>query len=83
MDKGSLRGSIFALAASSLGSGVLAMPYVLTEVGWLLGILLIINGAVAAIWSLIMIAKTAIKTEAKNLSELALKTGGVKLERFL
>lgn len=44
--KGSLRGSIFALCASAIGSGVLSLPYVLALNGWVLGFIFIITGAI-------------------------------------
>lgn len=56
LEKGSLRGSVFSLCASAIGSGVLALPNVLATSGWILGVLLIINGAIAATASLFMIA---------------------------
>lgn len=45
LGKGSLRGSIFALCASAIGSGVLSLPYVLGLNGWLLGVIFITVGA--------------------------------------
>jgi hypothetical protein len=45
LEKGSLRGSIFALCASAIGSGVLSLPYVLRLNGWVLGLIFIIVGA--------------------------------------
>lgn len=44
LDKGSLRGSIFALCASAIGSGVLSLPFVLALCGWALGFILILVG---------------------------------------
>jgi hypothetical protein len=45
LEKGSLRGSIFALCASAIGSGVLSLPYVLRLNGWVLGVIFILVGA--------------------------------------
>ena len=83
LDKGSLRGSIFALCASAIGSGVLSLPYVLGLNGWVMGLVFIIVGAIAAGWSLFMIAESAIRAKVKNLSKLTNYVGGKKLERFL
>ena len=83
LDKGSLRGSIFSLCASAIGSGVLSLPYVLGLNGWVLGLCFILVGAFAAAWSLFMIAESAIKAKVKNLSKLTNFVGGIKLERFL
>ena len=83
LDKGSLRGSIFALSATAIGSGVLSLPYVLGLNGWVLGLFFLLVGAFAAAWSLFMIAESAIKANVKNLSMLSNLVGGKKLERFL
>ena len=83
LNKGSLRGSIFSLCASAIGSGVLSLPYVLNLCGWMLGIILITAGAIAACWSLYLIAESAIKVKAANFSSLAQKVGGNKLEKLL
>ena len=83
MEKGSLRGSVFSLCASALGSGVLALPSVLAKIGWVFGLLLILNGAFAAITSLTMIAKSSIKIGVRNFSKLARSTGGKFLEDLL
>ena len=66
-----MRGSIFALCAAAIGSGVLSLPYVLGLNGWVLGLVLIIVGAFAAGWSLNMIAESAIRANVKNLSKLS------------
>ena len=52
LGKGSLRGSIFALCASAIGSGVLSLPYVLRLNGWVMGLLLILIGGFGNIDSL-------------------------------
>lgn len=68
LNKGSLRGSILALCASAIGSGVLSLPFVLKNSGWFIGLMLIIIGAIAACWSLLMIAEAGIKVKASNYS---------------
>jgi amino acid permease len=83
LDKGSLRGSIFSLCASAIGSGVLSLPYILALNGWVIGILLICLGGFAAIWSLFLIAEGAIQAKVKNFSQLANKAGGNFLEKVL
>jgi amino acid permease len=83
LEKGSLRGSIFALSASAIGSGVLSLPYVLGLNGWVLGLVFILVGALSAGWSLYMIAESAIKAKVENLSKLSYLVGGKKLEKFL
>lgn len=48
MDRGSIRGSMFALSAAAIGAGVLNLPYVLAMNGFVIGILFIIIGAFAS-----------------------------------
>ncbi|CDW79264.1 UNKNOWN [Stylonychia lemnae] len=83
LEKGSLRGSIFSLCASAIGSGVLSLPYVLALNGWALGFILILVSAFSACWSLFMIADSAIKANVNNFSKLTNFVGGKKLELFL
>jgi len=83
LDKGSLRGSIFALCASAIGSGVLSLPFVLKLCGMGLGILFICIGAIAACWSMYLIIDASMIAKVKNYSQLANKAGGLKLERLL
>tara|TARA_B110000285_G_C15076774_1_gene591202 strand:- start:1137 stop:1352 length:216 start_codon:yes stop_codon:yes gene_type:complete len=48
LGKGSIRGSIFALCASAIGSGVLSLPYVLALCGYVAGVVFMTLGAIAA-----------------------------------
>mmetsp|Transcript_17228 Transcript_17228/g.16443 ORF Transcript_17228/g.16443 Transcript_17228/m.16443 type:complete len:147 (-) Transcript_17228:941-1381(-) len=79
LEKGSVRGSIFALCAAAIGSGVLNLPYVLALCGWVNGTFLILLGAVAAIWSLHLLIDAAMLCRAPNMSSLARAAGGRKL----
>jgi hypothetical protein len=81
--KGSLRGSIFSLCASAIGSGVLSLPYVLALNGWLLGMFFIMIGAVSSWWSNKILARLAIQENLPNLSKLTDKAGGPILTKFL
>lgn len=83
MAKGSLRGSIFALCAAAIGSGVLSLPYVLALCGWVLGICFILTGATAALWSNKILASMAVQEDLPNLSRLVNKAGGPILEKSL
>jgi len=83
MDKGSLRGSIFALCSSAIGSGVMTLPYVLKQSGLAVGLGLITLGAIAALWSLNMIIETSVKHGIKNFTDLAQKSGGRGFRIFL
>lgn len=83
LGKGSLRGSIFALCASAIGSGVLSLPYVLGLCGWGLGIIFMMTGALAAEISLRMLAHLAVTHQMPNYSSIAIKAGGQKLNLLL
>ena len=83
LDKGSLRGSIFALCASAIGSGVLSLPYVLKLCGYGMGIFLMLLGAFAAKWSLSLLAHVAVDHGLANYSKICLKAGGKKLNLLL
>ena len=74
---------MFALCASAIGSGVLALPQVLAKTGWVIGLLLIMNGAIAAVASLRMIVTASLQMRVKNFSMLAKKSGGSFLEALL
>lgn len=83
LGKGSLRGSIFSLCASAIGSGVLSLPYVLKLSGYAFGIIFMILGAVAAQVSLRMLAGLACDHQLPNYSSIAIKAGGQKLNAIL
>ena len=80
---GSIRGSIFSLCACAIGSGVLALPYVFRLSGYVLGIIFILIGAVAAVWSLKIIAYVAVENNINSFSVMANKAGGAVLEKSL
>lgn len=83
VEAGSVRGSIFSLCACAIGSGVLSLPYVLALNGYVLGLVFILTGAIAAIWSNDILAKLASDLNMRNLSSLATAAGGKTLERTL
>lgn len=83
LNKGSVRGSIFALCASAIGSGVLSLPYVLGLCGWGLGIIFMMTGAIAAEISLRMLAHLAVTHNMPNYSQIAIAAGGQKLNLLL
>lgn len=55
MGSGSLRGSIFSLCASAIGTGVLTFPKVFADNGWVFGIMMVAMGAISNYWSLYML----------------------------
>ena len=93
MGSGSLRGSVFALTASAIGSGmnrcwgnllgVLTLPNVFMNNGWLLGMLLIIFGGLGCCWSLYMLVQRARHHNLYSYNEIAEKAGGPLLLRYL
>jgi amino acid permease len=62
---------------------VLSLPYVLALNGWVLGLCFILLGAIAAVWSNLILARLASDLEVPNLSKLVQKAGGKGLERLL
>jgi amino acid permease len=78
-----VRGSIFALCAVAIGAGVLSLPFVLKQQGWILGTVLILIGAISGYFSMHMILRRSIQTNRKNYSELAFLAGGKPLTILL
>ena len=83
MGPGSVRGSIFALCSSSIGTGVLSLPYVLALNGYVFGIVFIIISAIAAQISNNILAKRACENEMANYNQLCLLCGGKSMANFL
>ena len=83
LGKGSLRGSIFSLCASAIGSGVLSLPYVLKLNGYVQGVLFMLLGALAAEWSLSLLAHCAVSKNLKNFTGITNAAGGPKLTALL
>ena len=83
MDKGSIRGSIFALCASAIGAGVLSLPYVFNMCGYAMGILMICTVACAAEISLRMLGEIAVVGNFKSYSSICIEAGGKPLNFLL
>ena len=66
LSKGSVRGSIMALVSAAVGGGVLSLPYVMALSGWGTGLILLVLGCFAGIWSNELIADVAIKKKLVN-----------------
>ena len=83
LEKGSLRGGIFNMVSAALGGGVLSLSYVFVLSGYGIGLILLGVGAIAAYWSNMMIAQMAIDHKLGNLDQMAFKSGGNCLRKFL
>jgi len=83
LDRGSVRGSIFSLSASAIGSGVLSLPYVLKLCGYVQGLAFMLLGAAGAVISLRMLATIAVEQNLPNFSKIAIKAGGNGLNLML
>ena len=83
MSAGSMSGSIFTFSAAAIGAGVLALPYVFAQSGYVLGIIFMLTGAIAALWSNKLLAHAAIESKSSTYSEVAEKAGGKPLAALL
>jgi len=72
LNEGSLRGSIFSLCASAIGSGVLGLPYVCNLCGYVAGPVLMLIAANAANISLRMLIKLAVLGDLKSYSKICI-----------
>jgi amino acid permease len=75
-DQGSLRGSIFTLAATAIGSGCLSIPLAFRYIGIVLGPLLLMLTATTSIVSLTVLASAAFKHKVFDYSMLVEKILG-------
>ena len=83
MDKGSVRGSIFTLCSVTVGSGILALPYVFAQVGFMLGLIMLLIATVASQWSQYLIVASADRLRVLDYAHMTRKAGGKGLETFL
>lgn len=83
LNGGSIRGSIFSLCASAIGSGVLGLPYVCALCGYVAGPILMLIAANAANISLRMLIKLAVLGDLKSYSKICTTAGGPKLSLLL
>lgn len=83
LEKGSVRGSILSLCSAAVGGGVLSLPFVFVLSGWVIAVFLIVIGALAGVWSNLMIAEVAVKHRLPNFDKIAGKAGGKCLQHLL
>lgn len=70
MEEGSLRASIFALINVALGAGILSLPYVLKQTGYVLGTILIMCGGATSFASNVCLTKAHAETNVNSYAEL-------------
>ncbi|RLN78847.1 hypothetical protein BBJ28_00014524 [Nothophytophthora sp. Chile5] len=80
--KGGVKGSMFTMTVAIVGAGVLALPYAVQQAGLVLGILLIVLGAVATNFTLRLLLECSDLGQARSYMDLASATGGRKLAGF-
>ena len=71
------------MVSAALGGGVLSLSYVFVLSGWAAGLIMIVVGTIAGIFSNLLIAKMAIKHRLTNLDKIAYASGGNCLRKFL
>ena len=62
---------------------MLSLPYMFTLVGWGIGYVLLIVGAVSGIWSNLILAQLSDKLKIKNYEAIAEQAGGNCLKKTL
>ena len=75
---GGTSGSIFSLIAATLGSGTISFAYAIQQNGIILGIFLIMLGAVISYYTGMLIVKVANKTQCNRYEDFAQKLYGDK-----
>ncbi len=78
-----IKSSVFSLCSAAIGGGVLSLPYMFTLVGWGMGYVLLIVGAVSGIWSNLILARLSDQLKIKNYEAIAEKAGGNCLKKTL
>ena len=74
--KGTVPSSIFSLVILCLGSGTLTFPYIFYANGLVIGVMLVVFGALVSVYSGWLIVKTAEICEARRYEDIALKLYG-------
>lgn len=83
MEAGSLRGSIFAMSSLALGTGCLALPKSFNHMSMTVALVILLLGASAAYWSLIIMIEASRKSQITEYSRLVKETLGKCLALFL
>lgn len=69
-EKSSINSSVFVLAATTLGAGILALPYAMSLLGWLFGSLLLLSVGGCSSYSIYLLLETARAVGATTYEEL-------------
>lgn len=83
MEEGSLRGSIFAISSLALGTGCLTLPLIFSEMSVLGALVMLVLGAMASYWSLVIMIEASRKTNTMDYSRLVKQSLGPKLALIL
>jgi len=75
--------SIFSLVAATLGSGILSFAYVVMKVGYILGPILIIFGALISYYTGMLIVKASVATGKTRYEDIALELYGQRISRLI
>lgn len=78
---GGTSGSIFSLIAATLGSGTISFSYVVMKLGFILGPILIVCGALISYYTGMLIVKAAAHTGRTRYEDIALVLYGPKWSR--
>lgn len=70
MGEGSIRGSIFTICSIAVGAGALSLPFVVAQLGWVLGGSMLTIAAFTSVWSLNIIVQCANRTQVMDYSKL-------------
>ena len=71
------------MTCAAIGSGVLTLPGVFKQIGWVNGCILLALGAFGCWWSLYMLIQRSRHHNLFNYSQVARKAGGKTLEKVL
>ena len=80
---GSVRGSIFSLASTALGAGILSLPTVFGNSGLCLGIIYVLLGAGLGVFGMQLLIASANRMDISNFSQLVREVLGYKQSKIL
>ena len=74
--EGSVRGSVFNLCSATLGAGALSLPFAFSKSGWLLGLFMLIIGALATVFSIHLLIRSRLATNCVSYEDLTVNIFG-------